>query len=150
MSVTPQPRPTREPYPIATMQRVRELHEGGWPPSRIRRFLADEGHDVPSRTTIYEWVNAEYKARQMRAKRDQKAARLATRTEFRLRHTRPESQHAFMVRLRREGVPCATIAKVCGVVFGVRLSAGEVRERLRDVSPPHGNRGKGRPRTAVA
>lgn len=131
-------------YPVASMHRAIEHYEAGWKPTRIREMLRQEGLGYPSLSTIYVWVNPDYRQRCLRAARDRQAKASAETARFRLSSLAEEYQQAFMVRLRREGIPCASIAKVCGVVFGVRLSVAEVRERLREIGPPNGNLGKPR------
>lgn len=119
-------------YPIATVKLSQELSDAGWKPAAIRRILEREGHPVPTRTTIYEWINPDYRDRQRDLERQRRAEKSAQTARFRLHSDSAAYREAFMRRLRAEGLSCAAIAKVHGVVFGQRISDVKVWRMLRE------------------
>jgi hypothetical protein len=125
-------RQSREPYPVATMVRARELREAGWFPTAIRRLLEKEGHGSPSLFTIQTWTNPRYLAAHHERMQARGLERSAERSRFRLQGSSESYRRAFMERLRDEGVSCNGIAKVCRVVFGVPLTAHQVRYALTE------------------
>lgn len=122
-------------YPIQAAIRARELYAAGWKPTKIRELLTEEGYGSPAVTTIQTWVMPHYAETHRGRDRKCKRTRAASEASFRLPGRTPEYQRAFMLELRMRGTPCATIARVCEVVFGVPYSVHQVRYMLRDVSP---------------
>ena len=123
----------REPYPVTTMIRARELRDAGWYPTAIRRILTSEGHGSPSLFTIQTWTNQRYLADHTRRQRLAGSQRVANGGSFRLCGSTEQYQQAFMERLRAEGVSFKAIAQVCRVVLDVELTDEQVRYKLRDV-----------------
>lgn len=120
----------RQPYPVATMLRARELRAAEWPPTRVRELLEAEGLGSPSVATIYIWTNPEYQESHRRATRNYKRQQAALGAAFRLPSDTPEYAQEFMRTLRAERVSCSNIAKVCRVVLGMQMTAAQVRYRL--------------------
>ena len=118
------------------MLRARELHDAGWFPTAIRRILTDEGLGSPAVFTIQVWTNKRYHANHHKRMRARGAERTAEGERFRLPGSSEPYKERFMLRLRREGVSIADIARVCAVVFGERFSDDQVRYRLRNETPP--------------
>lgn len=136
----PQQRARREPYPVATMLRARELRDAGWYQTDIRRILEAEGLGSPSLFTIQVWTNQRYYHQQRELVRSRGAKRSAKTAAFRLAGSSDAYTQAFMEQLRKDGVPSRSIAKVCRrVIAGFDLSEDQVRERLRGTGRPHGN-----------
>ena len=131
-TLTPEPstNASRTPYPVATMLRARELREAGWYATAIRRILTDEGHGSPSLFTIQTWTNRRYLERHHDRMRTRGAARTAERARFRLQGSTPAYRLEFMRALRAADLSPNAIGKVCGVVFGERLSQDQVRYAL--------------------
>jgi hypothetical protein len=128
-------------YPVATMVRAKELAGRGWYATAIRSILQGEGLGSPCVNTIRRWVDPAYDEAQRRRVRTTMARARAASTvsqsggpKFRLPIKTEEGQQAFMRVLRAEGVSCSAIGKVCGVVFGERLTDNQVRYMLRGVS----------------
>lgn len=155
--MTPMTLPGRDPrtrrHSTATVLLARRMYADGegWTPTEIVRYLEAQGTPV-ALMTIRRWVvpgteeeerqrnNFSYRRRQARAARN-------VEPTFELPESGVRYQREFMERLLAEGVPCASIARCCQVVFGGRFTAAEVRDILRDLLPVHGNIGKGRPRS---
>jgi hypothetical protein len=117
-------------YPTALMAEVREMHAGGWRVPEIHQRLAQRGErPLPTRTTLYSWVNEAFAERQRAKSRAYSATMTAQAATFRLNGGRVTStyQAAFIRALRAEGVGWPSIAKVCGLVFGGQWS----RERAQ-------------------
>jgi hypothetical protein len=119
-------------YPVATMRRARDLREAGWFPTDIRRILGEEGHRQPSVMTIKLWTNDGYQQDHAQRTRRRALERSAQAARFRLPSGSEPYRLAFMRELRAAGVPCPSIGKVCGVVFGDRLSGARVRRLLEE------------------
>lgn len=118
-------------HPMPVVQKARELVESGWTAEEASRILANEGISVTGRT-IRKWVDPALAARDRERARKFTRAR-ANNAQFRLRSTTPEFKEAFFRRLDAEGVPSSSIAKVCTVVFGERVSRHYVLKTLGKV-----------------
>jgi hypothetical protein len=117
-------------YTAQDLTRARELRSAGWTYEQIARLLAREhGHTIHKRT-VQLWLNDT--ARETHRQHGIRTARKAhaAAASFRLPGHTPEYRAAFMQRLADEGVSAPDIGKVCGVVFGERLSGGRVRYAL--------------------
>lgn len=124
----------RRQYPVGTMLRAREHHDAGWKTSQIPALLEREGLGRPSVNTIYLWVHPTQHERNVNAMRLRKARMAAQSASFRLSGQSAEYHLAFMARLRQEGIPCSSIAKVCRVVLGLDMSREQCRDLLRSRS----------------
>lgn len=121
----------RRQYPVTTMLRARELHAGGWKSGQIPDLLEREGLGRPAPNTVLRWINPGYRMRQALGMQQWNRQMSASTASFLLSSRTPEYQLAFMQRLRREGIPCSSIAKVCRVVLGLDVSREYVRDRLK-------------------
>ena len=124
--------PTSVRHPAKIAARAVEHREAGWPVSQIRVLLNQEFGVKPSADSIKRWTGVTYaaKSRERMAKRH--LSDWQGRWQFRLagpQHT-PEYAGAFVRRLRAEGVPVATIARVCRVVLGGQWNERKVRQCL--------------------
>lgn len=124
----------RRQYPVTTMLRAREHHAAGWKVAQIPGLLEREGLGKPSVNTIYLWTNPAYRESRIASMRLRNARVVAQGASFQLHGRSPEYQLAFMTRLRQEGIPCSSIAKVCRVVLGVNISREQVVGLLRPES----------------
>jgi hypothetical protein len=113
------------------MLRARELHEAGWKSGQIPAMLEREGLGRPAPNTVLRWVNPGYRMRQAQGAQQWNRQAGVSAATFLLSSRTPEYQLAFMQRLRREGIPCSSIAKVCRVVLGLNVSREYVRDQLR-------------------
>jgi hypothetical protein len=114
------------------MARARELYDAGWGYRKITRLLANELGVQVSHDTVKRWTDPEF-ARRARERATARNRRVwSARWEFQLGGARPSDEYrvAFMRRLRSEGVSCAAVGKVCGVVFGQPLTHHQVRYAL--------------------
>lgn len=121
----------RRQYPASTLTRAREHFAAGWKTTQIPGLLEGEGLGHPSVNTIYQWCYPVQRDRAVDAMRARKARDAATSATFRLSGQSAAYHLAFMQRLRREGIPCSSIAKVCRVVLGLDVSREYVRDRLK-------------------
>lgn len=120
-------------YSTALMAYVRELRRAGWEIRAIQRVIRDEGHpNVPGRETILRWTNEHYANSKRRKQRRHYASVNAANATFRLSSEQPEYKDAFARRLREEGVPVSSIAKVMRVVFRSPPCEETLRTRFMD------------------
>lgn len=122
-------------YPLATMNRARELASGGWGPRRIAELLDAEGLGRPARLTIQRWIRPEKAQRHIQSNRVHAARLAAERATFRLPGRSPEYRRAFMYELRKGGLSCQAIAVVHGIVFDVPITEAQVVYIFRDDDP---------------
>lgn len=123
----------RRQYPVKTVLRAREHLEAGWKATQVAGkdgLLDREGLGSPCVETVLRWANPSRQERRADAHRIRQAQLTAAGSTFRLYSDSPEYQVAFMYRLRREGVSYQNIARVCRVVFGITVSADQVRLRM--------------------
>jgi hypothetical protein len=116
-------------YPVKVAARARELRTLGWSSGRIQRILEQEFGVRPSRQSVLRWADDEYADRVRQQVRAGNLQRWSTMWTFELGGSRPsdEYQEAFIRRLRDQGVPYSSIAKVCNVVFAGRWTEDRVR-----------------------
>ena len=120
-------------YTMTTMRRALELREAGWTPTQVRKQLEREGLGAPSTTTLRKWACPEYDRRQRALIHEYGSRRAADSATFRLRGSTGAYKHAFMTRLRSEGLSAHAIGVVHGIVFDERLTEQQVRYALRDI-----------------
>lgn len=101
-----------------TVAIARDLHASGMNPDRIVRALRDDYGVEVSRSTVSYWVRPWTYEQQLRSQRE---ARQRNRTPILDR----------MRALRAAGVTYASIGRVVGVDFGVRLDEAQVRYYMR-------------------
>lgn len=115
------------PYTVATMLRARELRTDGWSHADIARLIEQETGRRPSRDSVRRWTDEKYRERKNAQVAESQRVAAARAAGYRLPSDAPEYRAAFILRLRAEGVPWSSIARVCCVVFGGRWS----RERVQ-------------------
>jgi hypothetical protein len=119
-------------YQAATLIRAQELHAAGWPIVKIADLLERELGARPCRDTILGWVDPAYAQRRDMRQQRYNTRRWAARWTFQLGGERMSTEYraAFARRLRDEGVPVESIARVCGVVFGGDWTGDHVRKLI--------------------
>ncbi len=112
---------------VAEARRLHAESDGAWRGAEIARQL-ERSHGVkPTRETIMRWIDPEYDERVRERTTQKNRERWAKRWTFALAATATDDYRvAFVKRLRAEGVPKASIAKVCTVVFAERWTRDRV------------------------
>lgn len=118
-------------YTAPLVQQARRYADAGFNASEIQRMLRDEHGQAPSHHTIRTWIDADCLARKRDRIRRWQEKNRTTASKFRLPSQTLAYQEAFIRRLRTEGVPCASIAKVCNVLFDSRWSEFQVRQIVK-------------------
>lgn len=138
------------------MATARRMAEGEWQVKQIQAYLGSRGHAV-SWDTVKGWSDPEWAERRRKAKRDSKRAwwrehhgsggfrvldadarrRLAERLATPLPTATPAMSVDLMLALRvDDGLSYVAIAKVADRIYGQKLSAWQVRDRLNQQGVP--------------
>lgn len=117
-------------YPMPLVSEARRLGRAGWTGVDIQGIMRSEhGVEIPHRT-VSRWLNDESAEADRVRNKERKRVQNAAAASFQLKGSSPAYQQAFVKRLRGEGVPSTSIAKVCSVVFGEPWSRDRVRAVL--------------------
>lgn len=118
-------------YTAPVVAQARQYAAAGFGVREIQRLLEREIGRRPTDYTIRRWLNDGQRQHENARVQAEKTRRRANGATFRLSSNAPAYQHAFIRRLRAQGVPCASIAKVCTVVFDRSWSEYQVRRFLK-------------------
>lgn len=110
------------------MATARRMSEGGdWQQVQIRAYLASRGQPV-SRSTLKAWIDPDFAARR------RESDKLRKRSAWRERNGRYGCKVLdvdLLLALRvNDGLSYAAISKVAARIYGEKLSADQVRDRL--------------------
>lgn len=118
-------------WPGSVVAEARRLAEGGWTTGQIARLIGNRHGKQPSRNTVLRWVDPAHTAKENQRRCESNRIEWAERWTFTLGSAKsPEYRQAFIRRLRTEGVPASSIAKVCTVVFATPVKQSEVLATL--------------------
>lgn len=121
-------------YPASLMAEAQQMHADGWTGYQIHRILRQRDLErTPSLTTVYLWINPEYRLNHRERHRVEERKAGAAKAKFKLPSDSPEYQLAFIRRLREEQVTWENVARVCRVVFGGRWSVYRVKQLVNEV-----------------
>lgn len=127
----------RREYPINLIQEVRRMFEGGWTVSEIHELLEGRGGEVPSKVTMYFWVNPKRAERAASAHRRRQAEKSAANGKFTWPGARsPEWMVGRIQFLAAIGISHPAIAKVMNADFGLAMDDHQVRRVVLDGAWP--------------